>query len=341
LLFDFHFCFVCLCSTAAPTVIESPDAKIFFYTQTLVIIGQGFEEPITNNIVFVYLNNILLTQVVPQDAPASTTQSLVIELPVEVVLNVTGGLAVKVNSFGGDSGMAIIGVVQKAPGPTGEGVLAPGQIGGIVGGVIAALIVLAIIIVVVVKIQLKRIKDIKSRESSLVLWFDLTLFGFVSTFSLIKTTVCFDLVHFIITVVEVSEENMHLFNIKSQDLEIIHKLGEGSYGAVYFGKYKKQHVAIKRLMGSMISANVSDVCTLTLAPSRSNQPSNCFAAAFAFGSQFFREAALMLTIKNHRNIVNVFGMCQELVRISCFVFVSSLFYVWWKSYEPRRAWLKM
>lgn len=78
----------------------------------------------------------------------------------------------------------------------------------------------------------------------------------------------------------------HLFSILSSELEIISKLGEGAYGAVYLGKYArlKCHVAIKKLTGSMMSQHVSD---------------------------FFREAALMLSIAPHPNVVKIHGMCQE------------------------------
>jgi serine/threonine protein kinase len=60
-------------------------------------------------------------------------------------------------------------------------------------------------------------------------------------------------------VVELPDEMKHVFNIKSSDLEIIHKIGEGSYGAVYLGRFHRQYVAIKRLTGGMISANVNEV----------------------------------------------------------------------------------
>jgi serine/threonine protein kinase len=72
-------------------------------------------------------------------------------------------------------------------------------------------------------------------------------------------------------------------------LEIISKLGEGSFGAVYLGKFRKRHVAIKKLAGSMLSSQVND---------------------------FFREASLMLSIPPHRNVVRIFGMCQEMNNFS-------------------------
>jgi serine/threonine protein kinase len=76
----------------------------------------------------------------------------------------------------------------------------------------------------------------------------------------------------------------HIFNIRSSDLEIIQKLGEGSYGAVYLGRFHKAHVAIKKLAASMMSSNVSD---------------------------FFREASLMLSIPPHKNVVRVYGSSSK------------------------------
>jgi serine/threonine protein kinase len=82
---------------------------------------------------------------------------------------------------------------------------------------------------------------------------------------------------------------MHVFNIRTAELEIISKLGEGSFGSVFLGKWNKRHVAIKKLAASMMAAHVSD---------------------------FFREASLMLSIPPHKNIVRVYGMCQEMNNFS-------------------------
>jgi hypothetical protein len=58
--------------------------------------------------------------------------------------------------------------------------------------------------------------------------------------------------------VNVPEEMASMFNIKSTDLEIVKKLGEGSFGAVFLCKYKGKMIALKKLMGSMMSAHVND-----------------------------------------------------------------------------------
>jgi hypothetical protein len=71
---------------------------------------------------------------------------------------------------------------------------------------------------------------------------------------------------------KVPKEMEYMFNIRASDLQILNKLGEGSFGAVYFGKYKGRHVAIKKLAASVLGQQVAD---------------------------FFREAALMGAVEPH------------------------------------------
>lgn len=84
---------------------------------------------------------------------------------------------------------------------------------------------------------------------------------------------------------KVPEEMAAMFSIKAADLEMAEKLGEGSFGAVYKAKYRGRWVAVKKLAASVLGNAVSE---------------------------FFREASLMMGLVPHRNIVRVFGMCQEL-----------------------------
>eukprot|EP01122_Echinamoeba_exundans_P010177 TRINITY_DN3748_c1_g1_i1.p1 TRINITY_DN3748_c1_g1~~TRINITY_DN3748_c1_g1_i1.p1 ORF type:complete len:1546 (+),score=251.70 TRINITY_DN3748_c1_g1_i1:527-5164(+) len=80
-----------------------------------------------------------------------------------------------------------------------------------------------------------------------------------------------------------------VLSIKSNDLIMGKKLGEGSFGAVYLGTYKGRKVAIKKLANNMISTHVAD---------------------------FFREASVMLSIPKNAFIVDMIGMCQELSNFS-------------------------
>jgi hypothetical protein len=84
---------------------------------------------------------------------------------------------------------------------------------------------------------------------------------------------------------QIPKELQPLVNIKSSEIKMMHKLGEGSFGAVFLGEYKGRYCAVKKLSANVIATAVSE---------------------------FFREASLMLSIKPHRNIVRVFGMCQEM-----------------------------
>jgi uncharacterized membrane protein YciS (DUF1049 family) len=81
------------------------------------------------------------------------------------------------------------------------------------------------------------------------------------------------------------EEMMGNWSIKSSDIEIGKKLGEGSFGAVFKGAYKGKPVAIKKLAANMLGAQVS---------------------------AFFQEAATMFAIKPSKNVVRMYGMCQEM-----------------------------
>lgn len=84
---------------------------------------------------------------------------------------------------------------------------------------------------------------------------------------------------------QLPEELRSVISIKSSDLVVGKKLGEGSFGAVFKATYKAEKVALKKLSAGMMASHVAD---------------------------FFREASVMLSIKPHPNIVRMIGMCQEL-----------------------------
>jgi serine/threonine protein kinase len=89
--------------------------------------------------------------------------------------------------------------------------------------------------------------------------------------------------------IDIPEDMQYIFNIRASDLEFMSKLGEGSFGAVWLGKYKGRHVAIKKLTASVLGSQVTE---------------------------FFREASLMSAIKPHGNVVRMLGMCQEMGNLS-------------------------
>jgi serine/threonine protein kinase len=79
-------------------------------------------------------------------------------------------------------------------------------------------------------------------------------------------------------------------------LQILHKLGEGSYGVVYLARYKLKQVAVKRLASSVFASSIGE---------------------------FFREATLMMSLKLHPNVLAVY-VCQELTNLSLVMeFVSN------------------
>jgi serine/threonine protein kinase len=80
-----------------------------------------------------------------------------------------------------------------------------------------------------------------------------------------------------------------MFSIPASEIQLLEKLGEGSFGAVYSGKWKGKVVAVKKLGSNLLSSQVAD---------------------------FFREFNLMAGLKAHRNVVRVYGMSQEIGNFS-------------------------
>lgn len=72
--------------------------------------------------------------------------------------------------------------------------------------------------------------------------------------------------------ISIPKDMEYMLNIRASDLEFISKLGEGSFGAVWLGRHKGRHVAIKKLTANVLGNQVAD---------------------------FFREASLMAAIKPH------------------------------------------
>lgn len=81
--------------------------------------------------------------------------------------------------------------------------------------------------------------------------------------------------------VEMTEDIKSLFNIKGSELEYISKLGEGSFGIVYKGKFKGQDVAIKKLAVNTRSSAVADFFRFV------RSAKTCQALIFIFGLVWF------------------------------------------------------
>eukprot|EP01122_Echinamoeba_exundans_P011348 TRINITY_DN4480_c0_g1_i1.p1 TRINITY_DN4480_c0_g1~~TRINITY_DN4480_c0_g1_i1.p1 ORF type:complete len:1551 (+),score=222.69 TRINITY_DN4480_c0_g1_i1:79-4731(+) len=91
------------------------------------------------------------------------------------------------------------------------------------------------------------------------------------------------------SVEKLPEELKSVLSIKSGEITLGSKLGEGSFGAVFRAKFRGKQVAVKQLSANMLSSQIAD---------------------------FFREASTMMAIKLHRNVVRMIGMCQELGNFS-------------------------
>lgn len=162
-----------------------------------------------------------------------------------------------------------VAVVFMAPAPPVfvAGPTDPNQvIGGLSGGAIAAIVVVAIVLVaalVILAILLVRRRNAPKSE-----W-ETYLANEVSQ--------------------NHAAQSATAFNLKSSDLKIGQKLGEGSYGAVYLGEYKGSPVAVKRLIAAQLGAQVG---------------------------AFFQEAVLMMSLESHPNVCKVFGLCQEQQNLS-------------------------
>ena len=115
------------------------------------------------------------------------------------------------------------------------------------------------------------------------------------------------------TAIEVPKEMASMFNIKSDSLSIIRRLGEGSYGAVFLAKNAEgKLVAVKKLTGSMLASAASDFF----------REAALMVGAFGNDSRakkvpnFLTPFLLRLGIPPHKNCVRVHGLVQEVSNFS-------------------------
>jgi hypothetical protein len=186
--------------------------------------------------------------------PTSNCTATTIECTLANEANFTaaGVITASITSFRGKSDISIIGIVQEplsVSGPAsaivGDGLSFTTKLGIGVGAGAFGLIVTTVVIILVVR--LRRTQRAMDRNKA-----------------------------------DIPLEMMSLFNIKMSEVEILSKLGEGSFGAVYLGRFRKMHVAVKKLSASVLASQVND---------------------------FFREFSLMSAIKPHKNVVKIHVRC--------------------------------
>jgi alpha-tubulin suppressor-like RCC1 family protein len=248
-----------------PPRVTVSSERISMGTTQVVIRGEGFasEQPSTTNSVSLQVDNGPSFPCFAIDAESnSTVITCTLSNSTVSALNVSGALTATVRAYGGSSEATVVGIVTEpvAPAPpiSAVNIIAGGVDPGVVAGAVVAVVVVfvavAVIIFVVLRRRMRLLKNIQG------------------------------------TTVDVPQEMASLFNIKSESLQIVRRLGEGSYGAVFLAKNKDGlMVAVKKLAGTMMSGTASD---------------------------FFREAALMTGIPPHKNVVRTFGMCQEVNNFS-------------------------
>jgi serine/threonine protein kinase len=225
-----------------PTATITGDlSSITLGSPTVTINGQHFDATSTlSTRVWLSLNN--------EPEFGCTVQSITetsISCQVDVPLNTSGTLTARVRAYFGNSTVANVGRIVDTSGNSGVGVGAganPGLTIGVSVAVVAFVLIVAAVVIIIVRRRLQALKNIEGDK------------------------------------VDIPTEMAHLFSIVSSDLQIISKLGEGAYGAVYLGKYARlrSHVAIKKLTGGGVHA-----------------------------AEFFREAALMMSISPHPNVVRI------------------------------------
>jgi hypothetical protein len=237
---------VIVATIVAPPVVDSASTNLITPgSSRLGFSGSGFNsESPSRNFVRVRVDQRPYTNCTV-DPSVSNSTFIVCDLSNSSALNFTTGTVYAiVRSYNGYSEERAIGSLAPVlPAPTaqqpdassrvGSALNIPGIVGGVVGAFVAILII--VIVVFVVIIRRRRVTDVGH--------------------------------------IDVPQEMASMFNIRSSDLEMKHKIGEGSFGAVYLCSYKGEDVALKKLTAAMISTHVND---------------------------FFREAATMTGIKPHK-----------------------------------------
>jgi hypothetical protein len=235
----------------APALVFSSN-PIFDTTTQFELQASNFDTDVTKNIVYLTVDSAAPDSSLTKCEPTARTDSG-ITCRINSPLKTQGALYAILYAYGGRSNLTQIGVLTKDT--SFIGTVGAGGVSGIATA--AAVLLVVLVILIVVLIRKKRIADARRRNADLMS--------------------------------SIPDDQKHLFNIKASDLTIIKKLGEGSFGAVFLGKFKRRFVAIKKLAGNVMASQVND---------------------------FFRESALQLGIPPNPYVVRQFGMCQEMGNLS-------------------------
>jgi hypothetical protein len=249
-----------------PTIVTN-SIFITAISTAVTITGQDFHaEPAMNNVTLdAYVNR---TVTVPLSctidvAQSSTTQIVCVNVDLTAVPTTPttpASIRASVSAYSSDfTPLITIATLTTPDAPNAAaitGQVTQNQIIGIAVGVVAAVLVVALLAFLIGRWRIRKVREQQVMQMQ---------------------------EQFREKLEEMNKEAKDIFNIRASDIILQSKLGEGSYGAVYLGLWRKKYVAVKKLLISSGSQ----------------------------ASEFFREASLMLSLKDHPNVVKVYGMCQE------------------------------
>jgi hypothetical protein len=234
----------------SPSIVSDPSKKYFVEDKSGISFAGQNFDDPSGASVVLTVNN-LYEKFCLVRASESTATTIVCDLDASDSLNNTGSLTAVVTAFGGKSVSTPIGVVERRDSSS-VGLSTPEKTG--IGVAVAAFAIIIIIIAIVAVVRSRR-QGMRGEKAP-----------------------------------EIPDDMRGLFSIKASDITLLNKLGEGSYGAVYLGKYKGKFVAVKKLANAALATATNE---------------------------FFREASLMMSINPHPNVIKLYEPLQHRPTFSC------------------------